>query len=85
KTRLRARLRAPSRPACTINRIEAHLSWALMALVALGTLSVFFLHNGFLLFRLHRYSQIFSADVSGVALKRLFYFFMPALLVIYFL
>ncbi|WP_168428296.1 ECA oligosaccharide polymerase [Erwinia amylovora] len=85
KTRLRARYRAPSRPAFTINRIEAHLSWTIMALVALGTLSVFFLHNGFLLFKLHSYSQIFSADVSGVALKRFFYFFMPAMLVIYFL
>ncbi|AUX74185.1 ECA oligosaccharide polymerase [Erwinia pyrifoliae] len=85
KTRLRARHRPPSRPAFTINRIEAHLSWMIMALVASGTLSVFFLHNGFLLFKLHSYSQIFSADVSGVALKRFFYFFIPAMLVVYFL
>lgn len=56
-----------------------------MALVALGTVSVFFMHNGFLLFKLHSYSQIFSADVSGVALKRFFYFFIPAMLVVYFL
>lgn len=85
KTRLRKRHRAPARPAFTINRIEAHLSWMIMALVALVTVSVFFLHNGFLLFKLQKYSQIFSADVSGVALKRFFYFFIPAMLVIYFL
>ena len=85
KTRLRARSTVPSRPAFTINRVEAHLSWLLLALVALGTVSVFFAHNGFLLFKLHSYSQIFSADVSGVALKRFFYFFIPAMLVVYFL
>ena len=85
KTRLRARSTAPARQIFTINRIEAHLSWGLMALVALGTVSVFFMHNGFLLFKLHSYSQIFSADVSGVALKRFFYFFIPAMLVVYFL
>lgn len=43
------------------------------------------MHNGFLLFKLHSYSQIFSAEVSGVALKRFFYFFIPAMLVIFFL
>lgn len=85
KTRLRARHRTPSRPVFSINRIEAHLTWGILALVALGTVSVFFLNNGFLLFKLHSYSQIFSADVSGVALKRFFYFFIPAMLVIYFL
>lgn len=85
KTRLCARSTAPARQIFTINRIEAHLSWGLMALVALGTVSVFFMHNGFLLFKLHSYSQIFSADVSGVALKRFFYFFIPAMLVVYFL
>lgn len=85
KTRLRAPHRPPPRPVFTINRIEAHLTWGILALVALGTVSVFFLHNGFLLFKLHSYSQIFSADVSGVALKRFFYFFIPAMLVIYFL
>ncbi|UQQ18319.1 WzyE family oligosaccharide polymerase [Salmonella sp. WGH-01] len=38
-----------------------------------------------MLFRLHSYSQIFSSEVSGVALKRFFYFFIPAMLVVYFL
>ncbi|MFG1175786.1 ECA oligosaccharide polymerase [Erwiniaceae bacterium CAU 1747] len=85
KTRLRARVTGPVRQVFTINRVEANLSWILLALVALGTVSVFFMHNGFLLFKLHSYSQIFSADVSGVALKRFFYFFIPAMLVVYFL
>lgn len=85
KTRLRARSTKPARQVFTINRVEANLSWMLLALVALGTVSVFFMHNGFLLFKLHSYSQIFSADVSGVALKRFFYFFIPAMLVVYFL
>jgi len=85
KTRLRARGAAPARQLFTINRVEAHLSWILLALVALATVSIFFMNNGFLLFKLRSYSQIFSADVSGVALKRFFYFFIPAMLIIYFL
>lgn len=85
KTRLRAASARPSRPVFTMNRVETHLTWGILALIALGTVLVFFLHNGFLLFRLHSYSQIFSSDVSGVALKRFFYFFIPAMLVVYFL
>lgn len=85
KTRLRAPVSQPRRPVFTMNRVETHLTWVMLALVALGTVSVFFMHNGFLLFRLHAYSQIFSSDVSGVALKRFFYFFIPAMLVVYFL
>lgn len=53
--------------------------------IALVSVAIFFMHNGFLLFRLHSYSQIFSSEVSGVALKRFFYFFIPAMLVVYFL
>lgn len=85
KTRLRQASASPGRQVFSINRVEAHLIWGLLALIALGTVLVFFLHNGFLLFKLHSYSQIFSADVSGVALKRFFYFFIPAMLVVYFL
>lgn len=85
KTRLRPASSQPSRQFFTINRVEAHLTWGILAVIALGTVAVFFLHNGFLLFKLHSYSQIFSADVSGVALKRFFYFFIPAMLVVYFL
>jgi antigen polymerase len=85
KTRLRPASSQPSRQFFTINRVEAHLTWGILAVIALGTVAVFFLHNGFLLFKLHSYSQIFSAEVSGVALKRFFYFFIPAMLVVYFL
>jgi len=85
KTRLKARPATPRAPLFTMNRAETHLTWILLALVALITVSIFFLHNGFLLFKLKSYSQIFSSEVSGVALKRFFYFFIPAMLVVYFL
>lgn len=86
KTRLTRREDTPSRrPLFTISRVEAHLMWVLLATVALVSVSIFFMQNGFLLFKLHAYSQIFSSQVSGVALKRFFYFFIPAMLVVYFL
>lgn len=85
KTRLKARSDTPRAPIFTMNRVETHLTWILLAAVAVVTVSVFFLHNGFLLFKLKSYSQIFSSEVSGVALKRFFYFFIPAMLVVYFL
>jgi len=85
KTRLRKPRQGPARELFTMNRVETHLSWLLMALVAWVTLAIFFMHNGFLLFTLTSYSQIFSSTVSAVALKRFFYFFIPAMLVVYFL
>ncbi|WP_330985212.1 MULTISPECIES: ECA oligosaccharide polymerase [Enterobacterales] len=86
KTRLRAASsQSERRPLFTINRVEAHLTWLMLALIALVSVGIFFAHNGFLLFKLHSYSQIFSSEVSGVALKRFFYFFIPAMLVVYFL
>ena len=85
KTRLRARKERRERSLFTVNRVEAHLIWGILALLALVTVAIFFMRNGFLLFRLHAYSEIFSSEVSGVALKRFFYFFIPAMLVIYFL
>jgi len=85
KTRLKAQSDTPKAPMFTMNRVETHLTWILLALVAVVTVSIFFLHNGFLLFKLKSYSQIFSSEVSGVALKRFFYFFIPAMLVVYFL
>ncbi|WP_031523759.1 ECA oligosaccharide polymerase [Siccibacter colletis] len=86
KTRLRAASSGGVRkPLFTMNRVETHLTWVMLATVALVSVGIFFMHNGFLLFRLHSYSQIFSSDVSGVALKRFFYFFIPAMLVVYFL
>ncbi|ACR67360.1 O-antigen assembly polymerase [Edwardsiella ictaluri] len=87
KTRLRSATSAPGSGSAwlQLNRVEAQLTWILLALVALVTVTIFFLNNGFLLFKLHSYSQIFSSGVSGVALKRFFYFFIPAMLVVYFL
>lgn len=85
KTRLRKPRDGPVREVFTMNRVETNLTWILMALVAFVTLGIFFAHNGFLLFKLTSYSQIFSSNVSGVALKRFFYFFIPAMLVVYFL
>ena len=86
KTRLRSSSAVtPRRPLFTMNRVETHLAWVMLMLIALVSVTIFFMHNGFLLFRLHSYSQIFSSEVSGVALKRFFYFFIPAMLVVYFL
>lgn len=85
KVRLRPATVPRARPWLQMNRVETHLTCALLALVAVGTVTVFFLHNGFLLFRLTAYNQIFSSEVSGVALKRFFYFFIPAMLILYFL
>jgi antigen polymerase len=86
KTRLRAKVEHKARrPLFTMNRVETHLTWLMLVLVALVSVGIFFAHNGFLLFKLHSYSQIFSSEVSGVALKRFFYFFIPAMLVVYFL
>ncbi len=85
KVRLRKVTSGPSKPLFTMNRVETNLTWILLALIAIVTVGIFFLQNGFLLFKLKTYSQIFSSQVSGVALKRFFYFFIPAMLVVYFL
>ncbi|MGE0972471.1 ECA oligosaccharide polymerase [Klebsiella sp. WOUb02] len=86
KTRLRSSAHdRQRRPLFTMNRVETHLAWIILLGVALLCVGIFFAHNGFLLFRLNSYSQIFSSEVSGVALKRFFYFFIPAMLVVYFL
>ncbi|WP_340622111.1 ECA oligosaccharide polymerase [Xenorhabdus siamensis] len=73
------------KPLFTMNRLETNLTWLLLAGIAIFTVVSFFLQNGFLLFKLQSYSQIFSSQVSGVALKRFFYFFIPAMLVVFFL
>ena len=85
KVRLRPATAAPPKPWLQMNRVETNLTCLLLALVAMGTVTVFFMHNGLLLFRLTAYNQIFSSEVSGVALKRFFYFFIPAMLIRYFL
>ena len=63
---------------------SANLTACLLALIACGSLIYFIAVNGLLLFRLEKYSQIFSPLVNAVALKRFFYFFLPALLIYYF-
>ncbi|MCT8353678.1 ECA oligosaccharide polymerase [Photorhabdus kayaii] len=85
KTRLRKPSMQPKAPVFTMNRVETNFTWLLLASVAVVTVGLFFMQNGFLLFKLQSYSQIFSSQVSGVALKRFFYFFIPAMLVVYFL
>jgi len=85
KVRLTRKPVAPVSGFFTMTRLETHLFSGLLVLVALVSLGIFFAHNGLLLFRLTSYSQIFSSQVSGVALKRFFYFFIPGMLVVYFL
>ncbi|CAK9886435.1 MAG: putative ECA polymerase [Candidatus Erwinia impunctatus] len=69
----------------SVTRVEAQLIIGLLAGIAIVSAAIFFISNGFLLFRLQSYSQIFSSAVSAVALKRFFYFFIPAMLIVYFL
>ncbi|MCD9175669.1 WzyE family oligosaccharide polymerase, partial [Escherichia coli] len=69
----------------SMNKVETNLTCLLLISVAVVTVGIFFMENGFLLFKLKSYSQIFSSQVSGVALKRFFYFFIPAMLIVYFL
>ncbi|WP_283126639.1 ECA oligosaccharide polymerase [Providencia stuartii] len=85
KTRLTKAPTVAKRPLFTMNKVETNLTCLLLVAVAVVTVGIFFLQNGFLLFKLKTYSQIFSSQVSGVALKRFFYFFIPAMLIVYFL
>lgn len=86
KTRLRKRVEdKPRRPLFTINRVEAHLTSGYPDGDCIG-------ERGRLLYA-QRIPAVqtailqpnFSSEVSGVALKRFFYFFIPAMLVVYFL
>lgn len=85
KTRLTARSETVKRSMFTMNRVETNITCLLLIMVAVVTVGIFFMQNGFLLFKLKSYSQIFSSQVTGVALKRFFYFFIPAMLIVYFL
>lgn len=78
-------LSSQSKPWLQFSRLEVLLTALFLAMVALATLAVFSMQNGILLFKLQGYSEIFSNSVAGVALKRFFYFFLPAMLIIYFL
>ncbi|MFS1538622.1 MAG: ECA oligosaccharide polymerase [Candidatus Phlomobacter fragariae] len=85
KTRFRTDVQQSEQPLFTMNGVETRLTCFLLMLIAIVTEVIFFLENGFLLFRLQSYSQIFSSEVYSVALKRFFYFFIPAMLIVYFL
>ncbi|ELI8305973.1 WzyE family oligosaccharide polymerase, partial [Yersinia enterocolitica] len=52
KTRLSKQRSQPRAPVFTMNRVETNLTWMLLALVAIGTVGIFFMQNGFLLFKL---------------------------------
>ncbi|CAA2929265.1 Putative ECA polymerase [Arsenophonus endosymbiont of Bemisia tabaci Q2] len=75
KTRLRTGVQQSEQSLFTMNGVETRLTCLLLMLIAIVTVAIFFLQNGFLLFRLQSYRQIFSSEVSSVALKRFFYFF----------
>lgn len=85
KTGLRTGVQQSEQSLFTMNGVETRLTCLLLMLIPIVTVAIFFLQNGFLLFRLQSYSQIFSSEVSSVALKRFFYFFIPAMLIVYFL
>lgn len=85
KTRLRMGVQQSEQSLFTMNGVETRLTCLLLMLIAIVTVAIFFLQNGFLLFRLQSYSQIFSSEVSSVALKRFFCFFILAMLIVYFL
>ncbi len=69
----------------TMNGVETRLTCFLLMFIAISTVCIFLLQNGFLLFSLQSYNQIFSNEVYNVGLKRFFYFFIPAMLIIFFL
>ncbi|WP_324683195.1 O-antigen polysaccharide polymerase Wzy [Bibersteinia trehalosi] len=65
---------------------HAKTTACLLALVGVGSLFIFiYLNEGLLLFKLEKYSQIFSPLIQAVPLKRFFYFFLPALLLFFLL
>ncbi|WGE90818.1 ECA oligosaccharide polymerase [Actinobacillus genomosp. 1] len=66
-------------------KLSANLTACFLLCVAIGSLVWFVSLNGWLLFELEKYSQIFSASIQNVWLKRFFYFFLPALLILFFL
>ncbi|MDO9959821.1 ECA oligosaccharide polymerase [Glaesserella parasuis] len=73
------------RYAVEVKSLANPTAWILMMIAILSLLGFMLLNQGLLLFKLEKYSHIFSAQVSGVALKRFFYFFLPALLIWFFL
>lgn len=61
KTRLRKQRETRMRPPLfTMSRVETHLLWILLAVVALASVAVFFIQNGFLLFKLNSHQRSIS-------------------------
>ena len=70
-----------------MNRVETHLTWVILMGMALLVKRRHLLlpTTAFCCSGLTPTAKIFLSEVSGVALKRFFYFFIPAMLVVYFL
>lgn len=67
-------------------RFQAKTTACILILLATLTLVCFLYLNGFLLFKLEKYNQLFAKNiVEAVALKRFFYFFLPGLLIFFFI
>ncbi|MDD0824966.1 ECA oligosaccharide polymerase [Mannheimia sp. AT1] len=67
-------------------RFQAKSTAFILILLATLTLVYFLYLNGFLLFKLEKYSQLFAKNiVEAAALKRFFYFFLPGLLIFFFM
>lgn len=65
---------------------QAKITACLLAFLAISTLTYFLYLNGLLLFKLEKYSQLFSKQwVELAVLKRFFYFLLPALLIFFFI
>lgn len=74
--------RCSSPPIVVFAKNQEKLTACLLALVAVVAFSYFLYSNGFLLFKLEKYSQLFSKEIVAMAyLKRFFYFLLPALLI----
>ncbi|AGQ38683.1 TPA: ECA oligosaccharide polymerase [Mannheimia haemolytica] len=77
---------AVSQPTALVANFQAKTTACILAAVAVVALLYFLYLNGFLLFKLEKYSQLFAKDrVILSALKRFFYFLLPALLIFCFL
>lgn len=73
-------------PTALVANFQAKTTACILAAVAVVALLYFLYLNGFLLFKLEKYSQLFAKDrVILSALKRFFYFLLPALLIFCFL
>ncbi|MFP3014198.1 MAG: ECA oligosaccharide polymerase [Arsenophonus sp.] len=85
KIRLRNYIWKYKKSLFNVNEVETKITCFLLMFIGIITVVIFFLQNGFLIFRLHSYRQIFSKEVFNAELKRFFYFFIAGMLIVYFL